>query len=67
MLIFHGRVNTCGSSIVASYWMASWPIGSVSLDDMQGIAMKVPGPVEPRRIGEICDVDDQRVAFPVAD
>src|SRR5579875_709410 len=38
----------------------------VPLGDLQGVAMKIAGPVEPRAIREIRDIHDQRVALPMA-
>ena len=58
MLIFHWRVNTLGSSMVASYCKRSrGPIGSVALDHVQRIAVPVPGTVEPGGIIEAGDID----------
>src|SRR5205814_4189870 len=34
---------------------------SVSLDNVQSVAMEIAGPVEPCRIGETADVDDKRI------
>src|SRR4029077_8962947 len=38
----------------------------VALDHMQGVAMEIPGPVEPGLLAESCHVDNQRIPFPMA-
>ena len=64
MLIVHGRVNTFGSSIVASYCDRVGVAQRVALDHLQRLAVEVAGHVEPRAVVVVRDVDDQRVAFP---
>ena len=42
MLIFHGRVKTCESSSVASYRIASLPIGAYTWEgDIYGVPTEV--------------------------
>jgi hypothetical protein len=41
MLIFHGRVNVWGSSMVASYERWSAPVAGDALDDVELIAVEV--------------------------
>ena len=38
----------------------------VPLDDVQRFTMEIAGPVEPRLVGEVNHVDDERIAFPAA-
>src|SRR5579863_1473608 len=41
--------------------------GSVAFDYMQGVTMEVPRPVEPCLIVKTSDVDNERIALPMAD
>ena len=66
MLIFHGRVNTLGSSIVASVLQHIAADRRIALDDVQRLAVKIAGPIEPCFAVERVHIDDQRVAFPSA-
>src|SRR5437016_1708606 len=44
-----------------------WRDRRVTLHDMHGITMEIPGPIEPCLIVLSCDVNDERVAVPTSD
>src|SRR3989442_2721498 len=43
-----------------------WADRRVTLDHVQGVAVEVPGPVEPGFVVELEHVDDQRIPLPAA-
>ena len=65
MLIVHGSLKTCGSSIVASYRRWSGPTGVITLHHVQCAAVEISDVIEPRFVIEIGYVDHQRIALPV--
>ena len=67
MLIFQGRVNVSGSSMVASYRRWFGDVARVALGDLQLVAVEIAGAVEPGLVVEARRHDDKRLALPAAD